>query len=263
MKTWYIEETMYLRCANLKKNNKMISIEVCASTINSVIAASEGGAIRVELCDNLSEGGTTPSLAMIEKSLEVKGIRTFVLIRPRSGDFVYSDIEFDIMKRDIEYCGKAGCHGVVFGVLDKNNRIDMARNKELQAIAKSYNMETTFHRAFDRLENLEEGLEEVVSIGCDRILTSGGMPTALQGKEAIRKLILQSKGRVIILAGSGMSENNVKEFVQDLPITEIHGSFRDKVTPIVKYSSNYFDEDYTLLESSAVKIREAVKRLNE
>ena len=205
----------------------MITAEVCANSIQSAIEGQKGGASRIELCDNLEVGGIIPPYEEIYKSRQLIEIQLNILIRPREGDFLYSNIEFKTMKEDIRFCGETGCNGVVFGILNYDGFIDIIRNKELIEIARRYNMSVTFHRAIDCSSDIFQSLEEIIELGCDRILTSGGKETALEGKYILKKLIEQAGDRIIIMPGSGINENNIKELVETTGLKEFHGSFRN------------------------------------
>lgn len=244
----------------------MISLEVCAGSVYSAIEGQRGGAVRVELCDNLVEGGTTPALSQIEKSRELLHIELNVIIRPRGGDFLYTDLEFELMKLDIHHCGKAKCDRVVIGILSSDGSIDMQRNSELVAIAKQYGMNVTFHRAFDRCKDLHKSLEDIVELGCDRILTSGGERTAMEGKEVIRELIKKSGDRIIIMPGGGINEDNISELVSATNLKEFHGSFRSRYAGNMEYRSpkfNDFNEEYSTLQTDASKVEKAIKNANK
>lgn len=242
----------------------MITLEVCANSVQSAINAQEGGAVRVELCDNLGEGGTTPALSQIEKTRETIDIQLNTIIRPRGGDFLYNELEFELMKRDIHHCGKAGCDGVVFGILNSDGSIDKNRNGELADIARSYRMSITFHRAFDRCADLFQSLEDIIELGCDRILTSGGKITAIEGKEALRELINVANERIIIMPGGGITENNIKELT-DINIKEFHGSFRNRYEGYMEYRSPIFsdeNEEYSILETDPEIVRRVIENAN-
>src|ERR1700744_1052729 len=152
---------------------KKIQLEVCANSVASALAAQEGGAHRVALCDNLENGGTTPSFGQILQARKQLTIKLYVLIRPRSGDFLYNDLEYEIMKADVRGCIEAGCDGIVIGILNADGTIDKARNKELVDMAKSKGLGVTFHRAFDMVADQNKALEDIIELGCERILTSG------------------------------------------------------------------------------------------
>lgn len=244
----------------------MIKLEVCSNSVQSSIEAQKGGAIRVELCDNLAEGGTTPALSQIELTRELINIELNVIIRPRGGDFLYNDIEFQSMKRDIHHCGKAKCDGVVIGILNKDGSIDKNRNLELIKIAKEYSMSVTFHRAFDRCKDLYESLEDIIYLGCDRILTSGGRKTALEGKDVIKKLIEQAENRIIIMPGSGITENNISELVASTNLKEFHGTFKDTYKGNMEYITDKlgtFDEEYSIVMTNREKVKKAIENANK
>ena len=203
-----------------------VLVEVCVESIDSALAAQQNGAARVELCQNLAEGGTTPSFAMIEAARRLLALKVFVLIRPRAGDFLYNDTEFSLMQMDIHCCGKMGCDGVVIGMLNVDGSIDARRCAVLIAIAREYGMQVTFHRAFDHCCNLTEGLEAIIDLGCERVLTSGGHPSAIEGTAVLRQLILQAGERIIVMPGAGITRENAAELIQNTGAKEIHGSFR-------------------------------------
>ncbi|MDH6310353.1 copper homeostasis protein [Dysgonomonas sp. PFB1-18] len=243
----------------------MITLEVCANSVQSAIEAQKGGAIRVELCDNMSEGGTTPALSQIEESKQLIDIQLNTMIRPRGGDFLYSDFEFKMMKQDIHHCGQAKCDGVVFGILNIDGSIDKNRNKELLDIAKKYDMSATFHRAFDRSANLHESLEDIINIGFDRILTSGGKKTAPEGADVLKKLIEQAGDRIIIMPGAGITENNIAGLVRNTGLKEFHGTFYSLYRGAMKYIAPEFDdikEEYSIMQTDAVRVKQAIENAN-
>jgi copper homeostasis protein len=189
--------------------------ELCSYGIEAVRTAAREGMTRVELCANPMEGGTTPSAAAIEMAREVAGSRVgqplelSVMIRPRGGDFLYSDDEFDQMKRDIAFARGAGADGVVFGLLTPAGDVDVERTRQLVELARP--MESTFHRAFDVARDPLIALEDIIATGCRRILTSGQRPTAPEGIEIIRELVTAAAGRIEIMAGSGVNPENGRE----------------------------------------------------
>ena len=203
-----------------------IKIEIACANIESVIAAEQGEADRVELCDNLAEGGTTPSHGMIEMSGKIFSGDLFVMIRPRGGDFLYSDEEFEIMKQDIDVCKHLGIVGVVFGLLDTNGNTDINRTAELVLHARP--MKCTFHRAFDLANDPFKAMEEIISCGCHRILTSGQKSTVTDGIELISKLVQKANNRIIILPGGGIRPDNVAKLISKTKVTEIHSSAKKK-----------------------------------
>jgi copper homeostasis protein len=206
---------------------KKLIIEVCVDSLDSALVAQEAGADRVELCANLSEGGTTPSFATIEMTQKyLNQTKLYVLIRPRGGDFLYNALEFEMMKSDIHQCGKMGCDGVVIGILNSDGTVDMKRSSELIDIAKSYAMGVTFHRAFDCCVDMFQSLDDVIALGCERILTSGGQNTAIEGLSTLAELIKKANNRISIMPGSGITPENVADLVEKIGATEIHGTFR-------------------------------------
>ena len=171
----------------MKKETNLFKIEACIGTLQSGLEAEKGGANRVELCDNLAEGGTTPSAALIQMTKEKLQIPAAVMIRPRHGDFLYSDLEFEIMKRDIYFCKSIGVEAVVFGLLTNDGRIDCERTKKL--VQEAGNMEVCFHRAVDLSRDYFEAIEQIINCGCKRILTSGAANKAVEGFENIKKAV--------------------------------------------------------------------------
>jgi len=205
-----------------------MKIEIVVYNIESAKQAQNGGADRIELCDNPGEGGTTPSVGVIEEVRKNLSIEIFVMIRPRGGDFYYAEFEFNAMKRDIEMCKLLNIEGVVFGILKENGDIDKERCSELISLARP--MKVTCHRAFDMTHDPIGALEDCISLGFDRILTSGHQPKAIDGVNLIAELIRQAHNRIIIMPGSGVNENTVSEIVSKTNATEIHFSataFRD------------------------------------
>jgi copper homeostasis protein len=204
--------------------------EVVVYNIESALRAQEGGADRIELCDNSDEGGTTPSFAMIEQVRQNISMDVYIMLRPRGGDFCYSNYEFHIMKRDLLQCQKLSVDGLVFGILNENGTIDKKRCKEL--IDKARPLKVTCHRAFDMTRDPFEALEDCINVGFDRILTSGQQLKALDGIKLIGDLNKAAKGRIAIMAGSGVDESTVAEIVKSTKVREVHfsaKSFRDSI----------------------------------
>jgi copper homeostasis protein len=204
----------------------MITLEVCANSVNSALAAQAGGAKRVELCNNLHEGGTTPSAGQITTARRLLTINQYILIRPRGGDFLYSDTEVQIMLADIDFCINAGCDGIVIGALNADGTIDKATNSRLIEPALKAGLGITFHRAFDMTADIYQALEDVIALGCERILTSGGKMTAMEGASTINHLVQQAAGRISIMPGGGINEHNVNDLVRFTGVTEVHASAR-------------------------------------
>lgn len=202
-------------------------LEVCVDSIESALVAQSCGADRVEYCDNLNEGGTTPSYGQILSARNNLSLKLHVLIRPRGGDFLYSSMEYDIMRRDIEICGERGVDGIVAGILLPNGEIDIDRTAKLFEFA--YPMSATFHRAFDMCIDPEQGLEDVIATGADRLLTSGSKNSAANGIEMIRELVQQAGNRIIIMAGGGINTSNAEEIIRQTMVREIHLTGRTEI----------------------------------
>jgi len=211
-------------------------LEVCAGSLASAVAAEEGGAFRVELCDNLYEGGTTPSMGTIELARLKLSIRVHVIIRPRGGDFLYSDLEYVIIKRDVERCRDAGVEGVVIGFLTSDGLVDMERTREIVELARP--MSVTFHRAFDMASNPFEALEDLMVTGVDRILTSGQQNKAPDGAALIAELVKKAEGKVIIMPGGGLNEHNITEFASRVHAREYHATLRHTVESKMSFRRN-------------------------
>lgn len=201
--------------------------EICVDSAHAAMAAETGGAQRVELCDSLVEGGTTPSAGMIELTREQISIGLHVLIRPRRGDFLYSDLEFKIMKRDIEVAKKLGADGLVFGILKADGNIDVARTSTLMALA--YPLSITFHRAFDLTPDPFRALDDLLQLKVHRLLTSGQQPTALAGAQLIGELVKKADSRLVVMPGAGINEQNVRQIITQTGAREYHTSARSKV----------------------------------
>ena len=211
------------------------NFEICANSVESCIAAQKGGAQRVELCAGIPEGGTTPSIGEIRTARKMIDIKLHVIIRPRGGDFLYSTIEKNTMIEDIYAAREAGADGLVFGALTPDGDIDLKLMKELMDA--SGNCPVTFHRAFDRCKDPFRALEEIIDLGATRILTSGQQPSAPQGAALIRQLIERSKDRIIILAGCGVNENNIRQLAQESGAHEFHFSARENIRSSMRYSN--------------------------
>jgi copper homeostasis protein len=196
-------------------------LEICANSFQSAKNAQEAGAHRIELCSELSVGGITPSYGLINKVVEELHIETFVLIRPRNGNFTYSKEEFEIIKQDIQICKNLGCAGIVSGVLNEDNTLDEGRTKELIELSKPLTF--TFHRAFDCVPNPIKTLEQLINLGVDRILTSGQEPSAEKGLELLLKLKTIATDKITILPGGGITPKNALLF-KEAGFTEIHAS---------------------------------------
>lgn len=240
--------------------NSHINFELCVETVDAAIAAKEGGADRIELCSSLAEGGLTPSPGLLMRVLQQVTLPVHVMVRPRSGDFLYSVEDFAAMEQDLRYAKSMDATGVVFGILLADGRVDIPRTERLVALASP--MEVTFHRAFDCTRNLAEALEDVIVTGAGRVLTSGGCARASEGAEAIAGLVRQAAGRIQIAAGSGIRATNVTQLLQQTGVTHIHASLRERVPSQMKYfndalaNSIGIAEDGTSLAVTAQAVRE-------
>lgn len=203
--------------------NSQPILEVCCADLQSVRAAKEGGAHRVELCQALGLDGLTPSAGMIASAVDM-GIPVQVLIRPREGDFFYGKDEVLCMQRDIHVAKRLGANGVVIGALKPDGSIDEETVRRL--VGEAEGLSITFHRAFDVCAQPLEALEQIISLGCHRLLTSGQAPTAEQGIPLLKKLVEQSSGRIIIMPGAGVNPQNARRILSDTGACEIHGSLR-------------------------------------
>lgn len=210
-----------------------ITVEICVDSLESAIAAERGRAKRVELCSDLLEGGITPSAGLIATARKKISIGLQVMIRPRGGDFYYTDDEFDVMRRDLVMAKQLGANGVVFGILDQDANVDIQRTRTLVDLARP--LQTTYHRAFDMSADLPRSLEQVVEAGADRILTSGGAQTAVEGAAMLRNLVERANGRVIIMACGGIDDQNVQAVIEKTGVREIHAALRTAVQSPMKY----------------------------
>ncbi len=199
-------------------------LEIAVFNIQSALLAAQSGADRLELCENPGEGGTTPSYGTLKIAREKISIPIFPIIRPRGGDFLYSEDEFEAIKKDILLCKELQFEGVVTGSLNADGTVNAEQLQQLTALA--YPMELTFHRAFDRCNDPFEAMEILVNCGCSRILTSGQVPNAFDGKELIKALIEKANDRIIIMPGSGVRSNNIHELAQFTGAKELHSSAR-------------------------------------
>jgi copper homeostasis protein len=202
-------------------------LEICTDNVESAIAAQNAGAHRIELCDNLFEGGTTPGAGTIQSARSNLSIDLNVIIRPRGGDFLYTDLEYDIMRRDIEICGESGVNGVVFGILRSDGDIDIERTARLVEFANP--MSVTFHRAFDMCSDPFKGLDDIIEAGALRLLTSGLKDNAGEGAELINQLIEIAGDRLIIMPGSGITDLNIALIAKNTGAREFHLTARKAI----------------------------------
>ena len=218
-------------------------LEICSFNLQSAMIAQEAGAYRVELCADPGDGGTTPSAGIIRVAREKLHIQLYPIIRPRGGDFLYSAEEYDSMIKDIAYCKEAGCDGVVIGLLNQDGSVDKKRTAKLVELA--YPLGVTFHRAFDRAANPFEALESIIETGCERILTSGQRPTAMEGAGLINELIRQADERIVIMPGSGIRSSNILQLAERTEAVEFHTSARRLVESGMQYVNGSMFESLT------------------
>ncbi|WP_394537397.1 copper homeostasis protein CutC [Lysobacter enzymogenes] len=208
-------------------------LEVSAGSLASALAAQDGGADRVELCDNLAEGGTTPSYGALAVARDKLRIPLYVLIRPRGGDFLYDDAERAAMLADVEACVRLGCDGVVIGALDADGEVDAAVCGEL--IAAAGPLGVTFHRAFDAARDAQRALEAVIALGCERILTSGAAADAYSGAARIAQWGAQAAGRIGLMAGAGVTPENIADVARRAGVRELHASAKAPRRSAMRY----------------------------
>lgn len=251
-------------------NREEFKFEICANSVESCLAAQEGGADRVELCAGIPEGGTTPSYGEIKLARKLlTKTKLHVIIRPRGGDFLYTPLELERMEEDIRICRDLGVDGVVFGCLTEEGEIDREANRRLVELARP--MSVTFHRAFDRTADPMKALEDIISLGCNRILTSGQQPKAIDGISLLAQLEKKLKEYPLppiqLLAGSGVNEENIRQIFDATGIHEYHFSARANVVSKMKHYNHEVymgakgaDESNSLV-TSAEKVRNTIKQL--
>ncbi len=218
-----------------------MELEVIAFDLASCRIAEDNGANRIELCANPHEGGTTPSYGMIATARESTNIQLFPIIRPRGGDFLYTRAEFESMATDVRQSAQLGCDGVVIGMLHKDGRVDVDRCAEL--VGHAGGMEVTFHRAFDRVSDPITALEEIIELGCSRILTSGLRPNVDLGKAMLRTLVKAAGRRITIMPGSGVRAGNIAELARFTGARAFHSSARTVHASLMEYTNPAMDED--------------------
>jgi copper homeostasis protein len=242
--------------------------EVCVDSIIGAQAAERGGAGRVEVCDNLVEGGTTPSIGLLWALRKKLAIDINAMIRPRGGDFLYNQDELEVMIADISAAKEAGCDGVVFGLLTREGDIDMENTRRLVSLARP--MSVTFHRAFDMARDPQQALEVLIDLKVDRLLTSGLQPNALTGAEMIRNLVQQAEDRIIIMAGAGVNETNLARIVTDTGVSEVHFSARvEKKSEMIFRNSSVFmgkayqPDEYLQKVTDEDRVRAVIRSLDK
>ncbi|AIM38227.1 copper homeostasis protein CutC [Sphingobacterium sp. ML3W] len=203
-------------------------LEICSNSPQSACYAAQGGATRVELCQNLENGGTTPSYGQIVQTRRLVDIGIHVLIRPRGGDFVYSDLEFEEILADIQFCKKEGCDGVVIGVMCKDGTVDVKRTKALVEAARP--MHVTFHRAFDKCVDPFTSLDVLIGLGIGRVLTSGLQNRAEDAVALLKQLVAHAAGRIVIMPGAGVDSSNMEMILKATGVTAIHSSAKETIS---------------------------------
>lgn len=251
----------------MKKQSPRFLLEVCVDSVESAIAAQVGGAARVELCDNLVEGGTTPSAGTIELARKHLSIALHVIIRPRGGDFCYSPLECDVMLRDIEIAGQAGADGVVIGLLKPNATIDKARTRAL--IERARPMSVTFHRAFDMTRDPFAALDTLIELGAARVLTSGQEASVMEGLELVRALVKRARERIIIMPGGKLSPHNIQTILAATGAREFHATAMSDVSSPMQYRNprvymggTFRPPEYTRSITDAHRVRQLVRSAN-
>jgi copper homeostasis protein len=230
-------------------------LEIAANSVASALAAQEGGAGRVELCASLEEGGLTPSYATIAIARERLLIPLYVLIRPRAGDFLYNELELETMRRDIEACTRLGCDGVVIGALDADGNIALAACRDLIYAARGLGV--TFHRAFDLARDPYRAIEEIIALGCERVLTSGQSASAIDGAAMIRDLVSAAGDRVTIMPGAGVDPDNIARLRKATGASEFHASAKRNIASAMRYTSDRLtDMQRGEMRSDVVEIRQ-------
>jgi len=228
-------------------------LEICAFNLPSALAAQRAGADRIEMCAGPDIGGVTPSAGSIRAARELLRIPLYPIIRPREGDFLYSEEEFMVMMRDIAFCRGVGCDGVVIGILLADGRVDRPRCARL--VEAAYPLGVTFHRAFDRAVDPFEALETIIGIGCERILTSGQRPVATEGAELLRELAREADERIVIMPGSGVRSGNVASLASRTGAAEFHTSARVRGESAMKYVNPAMQEDSSMTMADEGEIR--------
>lgn len=243
----------------------MAVLEICVDSVASAVAAQQGGAGRIELCSDLLEGGITPGPGLISVVRSRLEIDIFVMIRPRAGDFSYSQEEIEVMQRDIDEARRLGADGFVLGILDDHGRIDVERTREL--VKRAYPLPVTFHRAIDMTPDPLAALDEVIMTGAKRVLSSGGAPSAIKGLELLQKMCEAAGDRIVIMAGSGLTLKTIQRVVKATSIREYHASLRKAIQSPVEYHKRGFamgdlrDREYVRYATYEQDVRAMVNSL--
>ncbi len=241
----------------------LYQLEVIGFNIASCLIARDNGADRIELCHNPAEGGTTPSYGFIHAARKALTIALYPIIRPRGGDFLYNEDEYAIMKKDVALCKETGCDGVVIGMLDKDGHVDKKRCARLVEIA--YPLGVSFHRAFDHTAEPFVALEDIIDIGCERILTSGLQPAAVDGIGVIRQLVNQANQRIIIMPGSGIRSSNLEMVAKQSTANEFHTSARTTIKSMMHHVNQHMQDELQHVQCDGEEVKnmaEILRKLN-
>jgi copper homeostasis protein len=249
----------------LKQDAEIMQLEVCIDSVESAIAAQRGGAQRVELCSDLLEGGITPGAGLIATVRARIDIGLFIMVRPRGGDFCYTDLEFEVMQQEIRHAQLLGADGIVLGLLDDDGLVDIARTRQLVELASP--LAVTFHRAIDMTPSLSAALEDVIATGATRILTSGGAPNASAGVHPITHMVEAAEGRIAIMPGGGITPHNVAAIAQETGAAEFHSSARTAHPSPMRFRKqnmamgDFRDREYQRYATSESSVRALVEAL--
>lgn len=241
-------------------------IEICLESVESVIAAEKGGADRVELCSDLFEGGLTPTIGTVKTALKKSNIKINAMIRPRGGDFCYSDEEFEVMKEDIRAFKETGINGIVFGILTPEGDVDVKRSKEIIELARP--LAVTFHRAFDMTRDPYKSLEELIELGVDRVLTSGQEATVPEGADLLEELVQIAGDRIIVMPGCGITERNFPKLRDKIKAKEYHIYLPYETTSKMKFHPGHIymggllrQSEFTITHTSSIRVSDVMGTL--
>lgn len=241
-------------------------IEICLESVESVIAAEKGGADRVELCSDLFEGGLTPTIGTVKTALKKSNIKINAMIRPRGGDFCYSDEEFEVMKEDIKAFKETGINGIVFGILTPEGDVDVKRSKEIIELARP--LAVTFHRAFDMTRDPYKSLEELIKLGVDRVLTSGQEATVPEGADLLEELVQIAGDRIIVMPGCGITERNFPKLRDKIKAKEYHIYLPYETTSKMKFHPGHIymggllrQSEFTITHTSSSRVSDVMGTL--
>jgi copper homeostasis protein len=236
-------------------------LEVCAFGIQSCVIAERAGAARVELCDNPIEGGTTPSYGTIKKVREAVSIQVYPIIRPRSMNYYYDELEWSIIKEDVKLCKELGCDGVSVGVQNIDGTIDASRLQEI--VEWAYPMKVTCNRAFDAVPDPFEALNILIDAGCERVLTSGLAATAPEGTKLLKQLVNHANGRISVMPGAGVRSSNIYQLLLETGAQEFHSSGRMRVENPMSFSNPKVSDAGSMFIADEVELRKMVDALNQ